>query len=96
MLDLNTLDDSEDEEPGTNQPKIKKRKLSLNPKKDKKNLTEEANRFDKAFEVEDQDHENMAIGFVPKNTSENTAWAVVNFNSWCKVRNKRYKKTLST
>ena len=86
------LDDSEDEEPGTNQPKSKKRKLSLSLKKDKENLPEEANRFDKAFEVEDEDYEKMAIAFVPKNTSKNTTWAVVNFNSWCKARNKRYKK----
>ena len=48
----------------------------------------ESTRFEEAFSVASEDqYDQLAKGFVPKNTEKCTSWAINNFSDWCKERN---------
>ena len=71
----------------------KKKRLSLSKTKckdeDKENKTPSVSRFKGAFSLaSDTNYDEMAKGYVPKNTSKSTNWAVNNFNEWRDERNK--------
>ena len=54
--------------------------------------TPESTRFDDAFSKSScEEYSQLAKGYVPKNTSKCTNWAVNNFQVWCKNRNMRFK-----
>ena len=51
----------------------------------------ESTRFEEAFSVASEDqYDQLAKGFVPKNTGKCTTWAINNFSDWCKERNARF------
>ena len=80
---------TEDPEDST-APSAKKRK-SLSLKKPGKENSNPAARFDDAFAAaSDDQYDQLAKGFVPKNTGKCTNWALNNFSEWCRQRNARF------
>ena len=78
---------------GPSKPAKRPKPLSLK-KRSKENdpvPVNESTRFEEAFSVASEDqYDQLAKEFVPKNTGKCTTWAINNFYDWCKERNARF------
>ena len=77
---------------GPSKPAKKPKALSLKKPGKENDPVNESTCLEEDFSVSSEaQYDQLAKGFVPKNTGKCTNWAVNNFNEWCKERNALYR-----
>ena len=90
---INASDDAADDSQANifETTKAKRPKLPLQLNKQKKKVLSPSSRFN--ITLSDAEIEKSAKGYIPKNTSQSTSWAVRVFTQWVEQRNKRTGNT---